>query len=284
MNANSLTPFVRYIHYIEPQYMYTPKTRVGYDHRLFFCDRGSIKISAGDQTYCLEQNSLLYVPSGEVYVLGEHEDNAKLIGINFDFTYEFSAHTIPVSPAVKREKYDFSKQFEKAEFSDLKCFESPFAIHGQSELGTIISKILDEFTTARIFHAQTESAMLKQLLFLATRILTLGADKAPQKTVNVVIAYIQSHYMDNISNSDIGAALNFHPNYLNRLMIKHTGRSLHQYLLYYRLTKALDRLQSTTLSISEIAEQCGFSDTGHFTKAFKKHFGNSPKCMRERII
>ena len=90
--------------------------------------------------------------------------------------------------------------------------------------------------------------------------------------------------MENISNSDIGQALSFHPNYLNRLMIKHTGRSLHQYLLYYRLTKALDRLQSTSLSVAEIAEKSGFTDTGHFTKAFKKQFGASPKEMRGRII
>ena len=284
MNANSLAPFVRYIHYIEPQYMYTSKTRIGYDHRIFFCERGSIKITVGEQTYALEQNSLLYVPSGKPYVLGNHEDNAKLIGINFDFEYSHADCAVPVPPAVKIEKYEYAKQFEKVEFLELKCFEAPFALHGQSELGAIIYRILDEFTTVRIFHSQAESAMLKQLLFLAARVLTLGADKAPQKTVNVVIAYVQSHYAEDISNADIGLALNFHPNYLNRLMIKHTGRSLHQYLLYYRLTKALDRLQSTTLSITEISEQCGFSDAGHFTKAFKKQFGNSPKSMRERII
>jgi AraC-like DNA-binding protein len=126
--------------------------------------------------------------------------------------------------------------------------------------------------------------MLKQLLILAVRSATLGADKAPRKTVNVVISYIQSHYMENLSNADIGQALNFHPNYLNRLMIKHAGRSLHQYLLYYRLTKALDKLQSTTLSVAEIAEESGFTDTGHFTKSFKKQFGCSPKEMRGQII
>ena len=284
MNANSLTPFIRYIHYIEPQYMYNPHTRIGYDHRLFFCESGRIQIHAGEQNYTLDQNSILYVPSGEAYILGTHEENTRLVGINFDFTYAHADKNVPISPAAIREKYELSKQFEKVSFSDLKCFESSFALHGQSELGTIIYRIFEEFTTARIFHSQTESAMLKQLLLLATRVLTLGADKAPQRTVNVVIAYIQEHYMENVSNADIGAALSFHPNYLNRLMIKHTGRSLHQYLLYYRLTKAIDRLQSTSFSIAEIAERSGFSDTGHFTKAFKKQFGSSPKSMRERII
>ena len=284
MNADKLAPFVRYIHYIEPQYMYTPRTRLGYDHRIFFCESGKIQINVGSNAYTLVKNSLLYVPSGEVYVLGTHEDNAKLIGINFDFGYDFSHLSIPISPAVSQEKYELDRQLEKSVFSDLKCFEEPFVLHGQSELGAIIYHVFDEFTTARIYHSQNESAMLKQLLIMSARILTLGADRAPQKTVNVVISYVQEHYMDNLSNTDIGNALNFHPNYLNRLMIKHTGRSLHQYLLYYRLTKALDRLQSTDLSIAEIAEKSGFTDMGHFTKAFKKQFGGSPKTMRERII
>ena len=284
MNAEKLAPFVRYIHYIEPQYMYSLRTRLGYDHRIFFCESGRIQIRAADEVYTLVKNSLLFVPSGEVYVLGTHEDNAKLIGINFDFGYDFSNLSVPISPAVSKDGYDADRQLEKLEFSDIKCFESAFVLHGQSELGSLIYRIFDEYTTARIYHAQNESAMMKQLLVTSARIVTLGADKAPQKTVNIVISYIQEHYMENILNADIGTALNFHPNYLNRLMIKHTGRSLHQYLLYYRLTKALDRLQSTSLSVSEIAELCGFSDTGHFTKAFKKQFGSSPKTMRERII
>ena len=284
MNADMLAPFVRYIHYIEPQYMYTEKTRIGYDHRIFFCESGQIRINVNGEIFSLKQNSLLYVPSGEIYTLGRPDDNARLIGINFDFSYNFCKNYTPITPASNRENYDRSRQLEVAEFSDLKHFEAPFVLHGQSELGAIIYKIFDEFVTARIYHAQAESAMMKQMLLSAARALTLGADKAPQKTVTVVIAYIQEHYMENISNADIGQAMSFHPNYLNRLMIKHTGRSLHQYLLYYRLTKALDKLQSSSLTISEISEKSGFTDTAHFTKAFKKHFGQSPKRMRERIL
>ena len=257
---------------------------MGYDHRIFFCESGHIEIAAGDERYTLKQNSLLYVPSGAVYVLDSPDSSTKLIGINFDFSFDFSGNFTPISPAIYKEKYDLSQQLEKAEFSDLKNFESPFVLHGQGDIGVLIYKILDEFTTARVYHTQTESALLKQVLLMATRVLILGADSAPQKTINLVISYVQNNYMYNISNADIGQALNFHPNYLNRLMLKHTGKSLHQYLLYIRLTKSLDMLHSTSLSVADIAEKCGFTDTGHFTKAFKKHFERSPKEMRGRII
>lgn len=284
MNVYSITPFIRYAHYIEPQYLRNLKTRLGYDHRIFFCESGCIQISAGNVSFELKKNSLLYVPSGVVYVLGEHDEGTKIIGINFDFSFSFSHLTTPIAPAISKESYDTERQLEVAGFEDVEHFDAPFVLHGQGEIGALVYKIFSEFGTARIYHEQTESAILKQALLLAARTLTLGTDKAPQKAVNVVIAYVQENYMRDISNADVGQALNFHPNYLNRLMLKHTGRSLHRYLLYYRLTKALDKLQSTSLSVADIAEQCGFSDTGHFTKAFKKQFGSTPKEMRERII
>lgn len=284
MKIDDFAPFVRYIHYIEAAYMYDNRSKVGYDHRIFFCESGCMHVTVDGEIYVLEKNSLLYVPSGYSYMLGTPEDEGKLIGVNFDFGYGFSQMSVPIVPENSWEKYDESRQLEGGGLLDGTHFERPFALHGQSELGSIIYHIFDEFTTARIYHSQSESALLKRLLILALRILTLGADKAPQKTINVVISYIQEHYMEDLSNVAIGQALNFHPNYLNRLMIKNTGRSLHQYLLYFRLTRALDRLQSTTQTIAQIAEHCGFSDTGHFTKAFKKQFGFSPKGMRGKII
>ena len=284
MTIDLLTPFVRYVHYIEPQYMFNKKHRYAYDHRLLFCENGLINVTVGDVDYKLDQNSLLFIPSGSPYVLGQSDDEGKIIGINFDFGYGASDKTVPIVPETSLSRYDKRKQIESEGFSDTPHFNTPFALHGQSELGAIIYRIFDEFATARIYHSQSESALLKQVLLLALRILTLGSDHAPHKTANVVISYIQEHYMEDISNADIGQALSFHPNYLNRLMIKHTGRSLHQYLLYYRLTKALDHLQSTTLSVAHIAESSGFTDAGHFTKAFKKQYGVSPKEMRGRII
>ena len=102
MNAEGITPFIRYAHYIEPQYLRNLKTRLGYDHRIFFCESGSIEISTNDASYQLKKNSLLYVPSGVVYIFGEHDEGTKLIGINFDFTFAFSEATTPIAPAISK--------------------------------------------------------------------------------------------------------------------------------------------------------------------------------------
>jgi len=61
-----------------------------------------------------------------------------------------------------------------------------------------------------------------------------------------------------------------------------TGLGFQEYLTGLRLQKAKLLLQSTSLSIGEIAEQCGFSGSNYFGDAFHKHTGISPTDYRNR--
>ena len=49
-----------------------------------------------------------------------------------------------------------------------------------------------------------------------------------------------------------------------------------------KLGKALELLQSTELSVSEICYEVGFQDTSHFTKTFKLKFNQSPSEYRKK--
>ena len=60
-----------------------------------------------------------------------------------------------------------------------------------------------------------------------------------------------------------------------------TGQSLHQYVLSCRVSKALDMLQTTNLSITEVAERVGFSSIKHFSQTFKSIYGYSPIHFRD---
>jgi AraC-like DNA-binding protein len=104
-----------------------------------------------------------------------------------------------------------------------------------------------------------------------------SAAEASDSKVDLIIRYIQEHYSSPITNLDIGQHFNFHPIYINRLMVKHTGTALHQYLINYRISVALNLLQTTSKSVAEIAYSVGFRDTNYFSKCFKKLVGLSPK-------
>ena len=59
-----------------------------------------------------------------------------------------------------------------------------------------------------------------------------------------------------------------------------TGLSISLYVRKLKLSKGIQMLLSTNLTISEIAYQTGFNDPKYFTRVFSAEFGVSPKEMR----
>lgn len=65
---------------------------------------------------------------------------------------------------------------------------------------------------------------------------------------------------------------------------KITGEPPNQFLLNLRLNRAKYLLDSTNLSINEIAFQTGFDSVYYFSKLFKKRNGKSPKFYRNENV
>lgn len=59
-----------------------------------------------------------------------------------------------------------------------------------------------------------------------------------------------------------------------------TGMTPHAFIAQRRLEQAADMLRSTSLSATEIAMECGFGSSSHFTTAFKRAFGAVPTEFR----
>ncbi|MDL2256554.1 AraC family transcriptional regulator, partial [Parabacteroides sp. OttesenSCG-928-K15] len=60
-----------------------------------------------------------------------------------------------------------------------------------------------------------------------------------------------------------------------------TGMTPNEYILHMKMAKATLLLKETTLTISEIAYQLGFSIPAYFSKCFKKQFGVTPADYRK---
>jgi AraC-like DNA-binding protein len=72
--------------------------------------------------------------------------------------------------------------------------------------------------------------------------------------------------------------------YLHRLL-EPTGRSFSEHLQTCRLEHAAALLRdpaSAMLRIGEIAERSGFADASHFSRSFRRHFGDTPHGWRVR--
>lgn len=55
-------------------------------------------------------------------------------------------------------------------------------------------------------------------------------------------------------------------------------------LIRHRMQHAAHLLANQNLTITEVGQQVGYDDPFHFSKMFKKHFGLSPRAMRQRQL
>ena len=69
--------------------------------------------------------------------------------------------------------------------------------------------------------------------------------------------------------------------HLARLVKKHFGMSLKQYINEMRLQSAYQDIILTNESAEEISERLGFSSFSHFNKIFKARFSITPAALRK---
>lgn len=100
-----------------------------------------------------------------------------------------------------------------------------------------------------------------------------------QKAVN----YIDFYYTKQISLKGLAEEFSVSPSYLSGLFRKEVGVTLTDYIHKVRIDHSLILLNTSALSIQEIAEQVGFLDVNYFTRTFKKYHGISPKKYRDSI-
>ena len=95
--------------------------------------------------------------------------------------------------------------------------------------------------------------------------------------------FIQENYAKpGLSTEDIANHLEITPRYV-QIALASEGLTPSEYLKVCRLQAARRLLSSTALaarSITEIAFQCGFTSSAHFSTEFRKRFGKSPRSFR----
>jgi AraC-like DNA-binding protein len=88
--------------------------------------------------------------------------------------------------------------------------------------------------------------------------------------------FIWENYTRKISLREIAQASGLSAPYFSTIFKEEMGESLSSYLNRMRVEKASYMLRETDLSLSDIANVCGFEDQSWFSKIFKSYTGLSP--------
>lgn len=80
--------------------------------------------------------------------------------------------------------------------------------------------------------------------------------------------------------ADVAAHFHYNADYLNRLFRRAGHRGLKAYIDDAKMERLRAELAGSTRPLSDIAQDCGFSDYKYFLKYFKYHEGVSPSAYR----
>ena len=235
----------------------------------------------GDREIPFEAGDIFLFRSGERHGISQlhGEEDALCFGFHFFpdiFWSSFEQDLIP----------EFMRTFS----INRKNF--PNRIPGNSEearaILTALNRIEEEFEKKQRHYEVAIRSNISLLMLQLLRAFPLGHDRwSREKTVHLeqittVMHYIDTHYSQKLSLSELSEVVHMSPSYLSHIFSKTTGFSLWDYIISRRIDQAKQLLLSTDRKILDIAFECGFQNSVHFNKCFRSQTGLTPSEYREK--
>jgi transcriptional regulator GlxA family with amidase domain len=97
-----------------------------------------------------------------------------------------------------------------------------------------------------------------------------------------IIRVCEEHFFENLSVPQLAARMFLSPGHFTEIFTREVGMPPAAYLRRLRLERAQTLLRETTLPVTAVAMQVGFSDAAGLSRAFRGAFGLSPLQYRRR--
>ena len=102
-------------------------------------------------------------------------------------------------------------------------------------------------------------------------------EESPAAMLHQVRRYIDAHYAEELSLTQLAELFALSPSYLSRSFKRAFGVNLSAYITAQRLEAARRLLDEGRMSITQVAAETGYADYAYFSNLFRKQFGCSPR-------
>ena len=256
-------------------------------YEFFYLLRGSMDCIVEGNRYALNEGSFLMIAPNELHRPNaiERREHEKII------LWLSPVFLSQISQGIPDLAHDFLSFFQS---------ERHFCPDGacRQELDRVLVSLLQEQQSQDIHKNTMCRCLLLQLLILCKRMHLLEQNPALEETrlatlpaaggtrtdgdLNQVRDYINAHYTEDFTVSDLAERFFFNPNTLNRRFKNHTGMSVSEYIREKRLATAQFCIHQG-MSAAKAGTAGGFSDYTTFYRSFCRKYGISPKAYAARI-
>lgn len=98
--------------------------------------------------------------------------------------------------------------------------------------------------------------------------------------IKKILTFLEENYHHPFSLSDWAENISLSKEQFCRIFKKHFNTTPIEYLINYRVSKAVDLLIHSNLSITDIAFETGFESSNYFTIVFKNKMNSTPREYR----
>lgn len=99
-----------------------------------------------------------------------------------------------------------------------------------------------------------------------------------------VITAMEDSIQDPVDLQVLARRVHLSTRQMERLFLLHLGKTPSAFYTGLRMARARDLILQTDLSISTVAQICGYMSTTHFARTYRAHFGVTPRVMRSEGI
>lgn len=99
-----------------------------------------------------------------------------------------------------------------------------------------------------------------------------------------ISAYIDAHYMEELSMKNVAHAMNYSDAYFCKLFKQCFHVNFSTYLNEYRIGKAKEMMCNPRITIKDISIACGYTDSNYFARVFKRITSRTPTEYRLSVM
>lgn len=151
-----------------------------------------------------------------------------------------------------------------------------------SEIVTLLRRLQAELSGNQAGRAIVATGLFLQIVGLLCRAYGKHPHREGRRLLGLERAMARLTCMEEATPSlaELSGLAGMSVSTFQRAWRRYAGRAPNAYLLELRLDRARRLLETSALSVKEVAARAGFADSNYFTRQFRRHFDRSPRAWR----
>ncbi len=276
-HGESFFPVQKYVTWLVPDYPVVT-THWHDEAELTLITKGSCRYQIDLVEYEVKEGDLLFIPPLLLHSVALNQEK-ELVSETFVFHMNFLGgnstdicSTRYLTPIMNQE------------------ISMPYLITENHPVYASLHKIFDQITS--LYDATIDGyelalkAMFLQAVFLLLQYSEKKTDSESESSsdkLKQVLDYIELHYENAISVSELAKLCYFSDYHFMRFFKKHMNMTCIEYINNLRLEKAVEMFEQGNTSILDVSLSVGFHNLSYFHRAFKKKYNMTPLTFIKQL-